>query len=182
MKLMSYNCRGLAGPHKKSAFRRVLTLEHPDVILLQETLGVGDAIKNCLESWLPGWSFLTLDVKGRSGGLAVGWRNSCMKLVDSWGMDSVLCVDVLSADLGITIKVINIYGPYHNRVPFWDALTGNPLLSGDSLVIGGDLNFSLGQNEVWGPHAHVDSLAGYFVQKLAAKGWLDIDPIKLKPT
>jgi len=182
MKLMSYNCRGLAGPHKKSAFRRVLTLEHPDVILLQETLGVGDVIKNSLESWLPGWSFLTLDVKGRSGGLAVGWKNSCLKLVDSWGMDSVLCVDLMSADLGFTIKVINVYGPYHNRVPFWDELTGNPLLSGDSLVIGGDLNFSLGQNEVWGPHAHVDSLAGYFVQKLAAKGWLDIDPIKLKPT
>jgi len=182
MKIMSFNCRGLAGPHKKSAFRRVLTLEHPDVILLQETLGVGEVIKNCLESWMPGWSFLTLDVKGRSGGLAVGWRSSCMKLVDSWGMDSVLCVDVLSADLGITIKVINVYGPYHNRVPFWDAVTGNPLFSGDSLIIGGDLNFSLGQDEVWGPHAHVDSLAGYFVQMLAVKGWLDIDPIKLKPT
>ncbi len=69
----------------------------------------------------------------------------------------------MSVDLGITIKVINIYGPYLNRVPFWDSLFCNPLLSGDSLVLGGDLNFSLRQNEVWGLHAHVDSLAGYFV-------------------
>jgi len=182
MKLMSFNCRGLAGPNKLSAFRRVLTLEHPDVILLQETLGVGDVIKDCLERWLPGWTFLTLDVKGRSGGLAVGWRNNSLKLVSSWGMDSVLCVVLLSADLGISLKVVNIYGPYNNRIPFWESLFGNPLLNGDSLVIGGDLNFSLGQSEVWGPHAHPDTLADFFVQKLVEKEWLDIEPLKLKPT
>ena len=50
MKLMSFNYRGLAGPVKKSSFIRVLTLEHPDVILLQETLGVGEMIKERLES------------------------------------------------------------------------------------------------------------------------------------
>ena len=99
-----------------------------------------------MESWLPSWSFITLDVKGRSRVLAVRWRICKLKLVGSWGMDSVLCVEVLSVDLGITFKVINIYGPYQNRVPFWDSLFGNPLLCGESLVLGGDLNFSLGQN------------------------------------
>ena len=54
MKLMSFNSRGLAGPVKKTAFIRMLTLEHLDVILLQERL----------EKWLPGWSFLTLDANG----------------------------------------------------------------------------------------------------------------------
>ena len=50
MKILSFNCRGLAGPVKKSAFVRVLTLEHPDLILLQETLGVGEVIKEMLEN------------------------------------------------------------------------------------------------------------------------------------
>ena len=54
MKIMSFNSRGLAGPVKKTTFIRMLTLEHPDVILLQETLGVGDVIKERLELWLPG--------------------------------------------------------------------------------------------------------------------------------
>ena len=71
---MSFNCRGLAGPKKKSALLRVITLDHPDVILLQETLGESSIIKERLESWLPGWSFVTLDVRGRSGGMAVGWK------------------------------------------------------------------------------------------------------------
>ena len=64
MKILSFNCRGLAGLVKKSAFVRVLTLEHPDVILLQETLGVGEVIKEKLVNWLPGWCFLTLDANG----------------------------------------------------------------------------------------------------------------------
>ena len=85
MKLLSFNCRGLAGPGKKSAFIRVLTLEHPDVIMLQETLGVGEVIRERLESWILGWSFVTVDARGRSGGLEVGWKNSCVKLINSWG-------------------------------------------------------------------------------------------------
>ena len=72
MKLMSFNCRGLAGPVKKSAFIRVLTLEHPDVILLQETLEVGEVIQERLESWILGWSFVTLDARGHSGGIGGG--------------------------------------------------------------------------------------------------------------
>ena len=44
MKIMSFNCRGLAGPGKNTALMRVLSLEHPDVLMLQETLGVGEVI------------------------------------------------------------------------------------------------------------------------------------------
>ena len=74
----------------------MLTLEHLDVIMLQDTLGVGEVIKERLESWLPCWSFVTLDARGRSGGLAVGWRNCCVKLTNAWGLDSVLGVEILS--------------------------------------------------------------------------------------
>jgi len=182
MKIMSFNCRGLAGPKKKSAFMRVLTLEHPDVILLQETFGLGDVIKEKLESWLGGWSFVTLDVRGRSGGLAVGWKLNVAKLITSWGMNSVLGVELLSSDLGSSITVINIYGPYVNRIPFWDSILQDPLFGGDSVVVGGDLNFTLGQTEIWGPQAQSDPQAGYFLQKLVEKNLLDIEPIKLKPT
>ena len=48
------------------------------------------------------------------------------------------------------------------------------------MIIGGDLNFFLGQVEVWGFHAHVDLLIDYFTQKLVERNWLDIKPIKLK--
>ena len=57
-------------------------LEHPDVMLLQETLGVGEVIKAKLERWFLGWQFVTLDVRGRSGGLAMGWNTRVMKALN----------------------------------------------------------------------------------------------------
>ena len=153
MKIMSFNCRGLAGPGKKSALMRVLSLEHPDVLMLQETSGVGEVIQGKLESWFPGWSFVSLDAKGRSGGLAVGWKNICVKMLNAWGSEAVLGVDLLFEDLGISLSVLNIYGPYINRAPFWESLFQNPLANGDSVVLGGDLNFSMGLTEVWGSNA-----------------------------
>jgi len=182
MKVMSFNCRGLAGPKKKSALMRVLTLEHPDVILLQETLGESSVIKERLESWLPGWSFVTLDVRGRSGGMAVGWKTCVMKVQSAWGMESVLGVELRPVDLGSCLKVINVYGPYQNRAPFWDSFFQNPFLEEDMVVIGGDLNFSLGLSEVWGPHAHSDVMASFLTRKLIEKKLIDVEPIKLKPT
>ena len=50
MKIMSFNCQGLAGPLKRPALRRVVDVEHPDILLLQEILGGGDVIKEKLES------------------------------------------------------------------------------------------------------------------------------------
>ena len=50
MKIMSFNCRGMAGPHKRSALNRVVSLEHPNISLLQETLGVGEVVKDRLGS------------------------------------------------------------------------------------------------------------------------------------
>jgi hypothetical protein len=40
----------------------------------------------------------------------------------------------------------------------------------------------LGLSEVWGTHARVDPLTGYFTQKIVECNLLDIEPVKLKPT
>ena len=74
MKLMSFNYRGLVGAHKRSTLKRVVGLEHPDVLLLQETLGVGDEVQSRLESCFLGWDFTTLNVRGHSGVLEIGWN------------------------------------------------------------------------------------------------------------
>ena len=80
------------------------------------------------------------------------------------------------------MDVFNIYGPYLNCIHFWDNLFNNYVLRGDLVIIGGDLNFSLGQTEVWGPNARPDLLTEYFSQRLIERNWLDIEPVKIKPT
>ena len=114
MKIMSFNYRGLAGPQKILALRRVIDLDHLDILLFQETLGAGEDIKARLESWFGGWSFETLDAKGYSGGLAIGWNTRNVLALNVWGMDSVLGMSFRALELVVTFDVINIYGPYLN--------------------------------------------------------------------
>ena len=182
MKLMSFNCWGLAGPHKISTLKRVVGLEHLGILLLQETLGVGDVVKTKLENWFLGWDFTTLDVRGCSGVLEIGWNEKTVKALNLWGKESVLGINFQALALQTSFIVFNIYGLYLDMIPFWESRFNNPLLRGESVILGGDLNFSLGQAEVWGPHTRADLLIDYFTQKLVERNWLDIEPIKLKPT
>jgi len=182
MKIMSFNCRGLAGPLKRPALRRVLDLEHPDVLMLQETLGEMEAVKSKLEGMLPGWVFQCLDVRGRSGGIATGWNTRTVKIENVWGMDSVLGCSFFSSDTGEEITLLNIYGPYQDRIPFWEKVFSLECLKNDSVIIGGDLNFSLGHSEVWGPQARVDILTDFFTHRLMNLNLIDIEPIRVKPT
>ena len=50
------------------------------------------------------------------------------------------------------------------------------------LVIGGDLNFSLGLSEIWGVNAQVDPLTNFFRNMLERLGLVDINPLVSIPT
>ena len=115
-------------------------------------------------------------------GLDIGWNTSCIKVLNVWGMDLVLGITIKALDLEDTFDVIDIYGPYLNRIPFWDTIFNHSLFRGEKLIIGGDLNFSLGQAEVWGPHARPDILTDYFTRNLVDRNWLDMEHCVLKPT
>ena len=182
MKVLSFNCKGLVCPHKRSALRQVVELYQPEIILLQETLGEGLEVKTNLESQFGGWCFETLDVRGHSSYLAIGWNSRSVKVLNVWGMESILGISIKALDMVDTFDVINIYGPYLNRISFWDTIIKYSMFGGENLIIGGDLNFSLGQAEVQGPHARPDLLSDYFTRLLVDKGWLDVEPILLKPT
>lgn len=52
--------------------------------------------------------------------------------------------DVFSEELGIHIGIVNIYGPCHNHVAFWEDVMGSSFMQGDNIILGGDLNFSMG--------------------------------------
>jgi hypothetical protein len=46
----------------------------------------------------------------------------------------------------------------------------------NSIIIGGDLNFSLGQSKFWCPHARADPLAGFFIQNFSECKLTDVEP------
>ena len=70
---------------------------------------------------------MTLDAKGRSGGLSLGVKKGSLKLLSSWGSEKILGADVYSQELCSESFLLNIYGPCQD--------------------------FSLGLSETWGPVA-----------------------------
>ena len=50
------------------------------------------------------------------------------------------------------------------------------------MVIGGDLNFTLGAHQISGPKARVDPLANFFINLLQNIKMVDLAPQNLKPT
>ena len=55
-------------------------------------------------------------------------------------------------------------------------------MSYESLIIGGDLNFSIGATKVWGESAREDTLTHYFSSILSENDLIDIEPVKLRNT
>lgn len=48
----------------------------------------------------------------------VGIRESILKLLNSWGFEQMLGVEVYSSEFCSTLTFVNIYGPFHGRIPF----------------------------------------------------------------
>lgn len=72
MKVLSFNYRRLAIPFKKSSLKCLVLRTKPEIIFMQETMGVNEMIKGVLLSLLPGWDFVVHDAKGRLGGVKIG--------------------------------------------------------------------------------------------------------------
>jgi hypothetical protein len=62
-------------------------------------------------------------------------------------------------DLGKEITLLDIYGPYLDRVKYRDKIFQMDWIQHGLVVLAGDLNFTLGASEVWGPTTQVDYLS-----------------------
>ena len=171
---LSYNCRGLANPDKRFELRELIAQKPIDILFLQETLGEGDVVATILKSFLPNWTFITLDAHGRSGGCALGINCRTTWMINCWGWAGVLGMDIKFGHYEQEFTLINVYRPCLNRDAFWNLLLACSLLTLPHIILGGDLNFSLGISKSWGTHAIPDPLADFFSSKLEVVDLIDI--------
>ena len=71
-------------------------------------------------------------------------------------------MDIYSRELDRAFTMLNIYGPYQDRLPFWEGLLKKSWWNNPELIVGGDLNFTIGKAEIWGDSARVDKLSDFF--------------------
>ena len=65
---------------------------------------------------------------------------------------------------------------------FWNDLLSKSIMGSHNMVLGGDLNFSIGSTEAWGPAAREDPLSDFFLNAINSHNLIDVNLIKLKPT
>eukprot|EP00253_Pinus_taeda_P011302 PITA_11302 len=91
-------------------------------------------------------------------------------------------MEIMAPEFPSSFQIVNIYGPCQGREAFWLELLAKSLMKLPLMVVGGDLNFSLGRAEAWGPSAREDTLTGFFIQFLKDHNLIDPSPISLTPT
>ena len=69
-----------------------------------------------------------------------------------------------------------------DREAFWSNLVSLDCFKNYALIMGGDLNFSMGYFGIWGAKARVDSLSDFFSRQLDGLGLVDIAPAVFLPT
>jgi len=106
----------------------MILTKHPDVLLLQETLGEGMEVDSKISFLLSNWIFITLDSIGRSGGLAIRWNCRTIKFLNSWGFEFGLGITFISTELENPLNIVNIYSSYHKRGSYWDVVVKKSFL------------------------------------------------------
>ena len=59
-----------------------------------------------------------MDVHEHSSALALGWNLKSFQCDGMWSFSSSIGMDSFHAHIGMVLTILNIYGPYLNRVPF----------------------------------------------------------------
>ena len=117
--------------------RRLVEDQLIDVLFLQEIMGDGKSLAGEMESLLFGWDFISLDAKGRSGGLLLGWRLRHFHFLSAWAMASGLFVSLFAIEMKEYFLFMNIYGPYLDKERFWNNIFSLDCLKNSRLIFGG---------------------------------------------
>ena len=73
--------------------------------------------------------------------------SSNLQVLNFFGGKSTLVVEVHSLELDPTFLVLNKYGAYVKKLEFWYSILENHCYKANSLIVGGDLNFTLSVDE-----------------------------------
>ncbi|GAU37344.1 hypothetical protein TSUD_395250 [Trifolium subterraneum] len=165
MIILSWNCRGLGGPSAIPNLKKLARGHKPDILFLSETLSHNRHIE-FIRVMLGFDSCLAIDVEGRSGGLAVFWKDSskCRVLNYTRNFINMLVEDEQWGEWRLTCY----YGyPERSR-------------RRDAWCIIGDFNDLLSQADKKGIHPHPNGLCMGFRQAVSDCDLTDI-PIEGHP-
>jgi exonuclease III len=150
MKVVSWNCRGLGSRDKKEEVRKLLKLEKPSILLIQETkMRDLETLQDLQKIWKKGEG-KEISSRGASGGIGTFWNVKDFNLEDQVQSQFWLMVSLTRKATCMVYSIINVYMPnnYLEKIECWrslqDLATENPP---QNLIIVGDFNTTRGLKE-----------------------------------
>ena len=162
MKILSLNVRGLGAVPKKVALKWLLATTSPTVLLLQETMSKGKKAEEAVKECVKGWGMTNNDADGHLGGTLTAW-SPALNLISVHRFGTVVGTKLEDSETGKHFMILNIYGSFYDRKTFWERLEGSGAMDLPDLILGGNLNLTLTNNEVWGKIVSSDSLGPFLV-------------------
>jgi exonuclease III len=181
MIILSLNAHGVRGAPKIQALKRLVADSKTDILLIQETMCSKGKVVDSFRPWLRDWSFGTSDSVGFSGGLLSAWGPNFNHVSLMITLSSI-SLGVDECALSSSFRIVNIYGPYADKRPFWEGLSNSGILRASNVIIGGDINFTLSLKEFWGKHPRRYMLEVLFSYCISFYQRVDLEPPKLSQT
>ncbi|TYG80510.1 hypothetical protein ES288_D02G221900v1 [Gossypium darwinii] len=175
MKFMCWNCRGLGNLAKIRELKQLLVANNPDLIFLSETKMSANEFQRVQNKcrWQNG---LTVNSEGRSGGLALMWRDGMNVSIQNYSKHHI--DSMVKLDNNKTIRVTGFYGhanPNH-RSSSWDILRRVGESVREEWVVGGDFNAILNDAEKEGGRKRVRGQMNEFKDVMDDMALVDIKP------
>ena len=128
MIILYLNIRGLGGRPKTLGLRSLFDSLHPDIVLFQETMCSDLPALISFSKLLHSWEYCAVSAKGLSGGLLSAWNPLSVKCKAYHTFAGIL-LQAQVRGMSFPLNILNVYGPYTNRIQFWDKTLCGGLLS-----------------------------------------------------
>ncbi|KAK8302591.1 hypothetical protein V6Z12_D04G097400 [Gossypium hirsutum] len=146
MKIFCWNCRGVGNPAIVRELKQLLVANVPDILFLCETKVHSNEFSR-IQSRCRMGGCLTVSSEGKSGGLAMMWREDVDVTIQTY---SKFHIDsLIKLDNGEVIRFTGSYGhPNPNlRHHAWDMLKKVKDKVNEGWIVGGDFNVILNNSE-----------------------------------
>lgn len=157
MNCLSWNCRGLGQPRAVRVLCDLVRDRNPDVLFLMETISVGSKMEE-LRIRMGFVSCFSVDRIGRSGGLAVFWKQNVNCSVFSYSQNHI---DLVFDENNVATWRLSCFYGYPERTKrqdSWDLIRTLARRSSLPWCIVGDFNDMLFSSDKRGAHPHPRSL------------------------
>ncbi|GKV02021.1 hypothetical protein SLEP1_g14508 [Rubroshorea leprosula] len=143
MKVISFNIRGLGNSVKRKELRKIVSGQHVNFLMIQETKLETVDENLCRSIWgQEGFEWYAKSVDGRSGGLLCIWDSHLFKKIDLFEGDGFISVEGLWGANKTSCCFLNVYGPCNvtGRAKLWNDISGHISCRTCIFCIGGDFN------------------------------------------